>query len=84
MTSDISRVLGSIAPKHESSFFWSLYNETDPGRFAVIKLSGECIETSLDRIAEDLSDLYKLGLFPIVTFGWGNSLSHRLAEAGIN
>ncbi|HLC59879.1 MAG TPA: hypothetical protein VJJ52_00445 [Candidatus Nanoarchaeia archaeon] len=84
MTSDISRVLGSIAPKHESSFFWSLYNETDRGRFAVIKLSGECIETSLDRIAEDLSDLYKLGLFPVVTFGWGNSLSHRLAEAGVN
>ena len=84
MTSDISRVLGSIAPKHESSFFWSLYNGTDPGRFAVIKLSGECIETSLDRIAEDLSDLYKLGLFPVVTFGWGSSLSRRLAEAGIN
>src|SRR3989344_2743300 len=83
MTSDTSRVLGSIAPKHESSFYWSLYNETDPGRFAVVKLSGECTESYLDRIAEDLSDLHKLGFFPVVTFGWGNALSRRLAEAGV-
>jgi len=83
MHGDMSRILEKIVPSRDAWDFWRIYKEIDLRQFAVIKIGGECVENSLERIADDLSDLYKLGLFPVVTFGWGKTLTDRLAAAGI-
>ena len=80
---DVSRILGKIGVSQDSLYYWGLFQNTPKNKFAVLKISGECLEKSLDTIAEDVSDLFKLGFFPIITHGWGKALSKRLKDVGI-
>lgn len=59
------------------------FHEPELSKFAVVKISGECIENSLDVIASGLSKLYDLDLYPIVVFGWGKMLTKKLNLQGI-
>lgn len=92
MNYDITRILGKIGPSREALYYWSLYKSLPPDKFAVIKISGECIGDprtpngslkSLEKLAEDIYDLYSLGLIPTITHGWGRTLNERLKAAGI-
>ncbi len=69
----------------EFDYYYGLYSTTTPDKLAVIKISGSCIDnsSSLESIAEDISDLYTLNFLPIITYGWGLVLTQNLAEAGI-
>lgn len=84
MNSKVSDILSKIGASREALFFFGLYKNTDPTRFAVIKIGGESIEKSLEEIANDLTDLYALGFIPVVTHGWGSALTRRLKSLGID
>ena len=77
--------LGKIGLSEEAESYISLYRKIEPHRFAVIKISGACLgdDSSLDAIAQDLSDLYGFGLIPTITYGWGKTLTSRLEAQGI-
>ncbi|MBI2653189.1 hypothetical protein HYX02_00105 [Candidatus Woesearchaeota archaeon] len=82
MIDNVVDLLGRI--KHEEAFYyWSLFRQAQPGRFAVLKIGGECLENDLESIANDLAFLSKLGLIPIVVHGWGKTLTKRLEAKGI-
>lgn len=83
MNSEVFDILNKLGPSEESLYYWGLYTNTPPERFAVFKISGKCIEDSLDSIAGDLSTLNHLGLVPTVTHGWGDTLTQKLKEIGI-
>lgn len=84
MNSDIGRIVGKIGPSDEAFYYMEFYRKTEPGHFAVIKISGECIEKSLEQIAEDLSDLQQIELIPVITHGWGSTLTRILESLGID
>ena len=54
-----------------------------PEKFATIKVSGECVQDSLDAIADAVATLYVLGLKPVVVHGYGKALTSALSSAGI-
>lgn len=83
MNSEVFDILSKLGPSEESLYYWGLYRNTPSEKFAVLKISGSCIAKSLEGIAEDLSILNNLGLIPTVTYGWGNTLTERLKELGI-
>lgn len=80
---DFLRIVGKVGPLQEFDSYRGLYERTPVERLAVVKISGQCIDESLEKIAEDLADLHKLGFVPTVTHGWGKALSSRLESAGI-
>jgi acetylglutamate kinase len=78
----LANILGGIEHQ-EVDHYLDLFHQPDKSRFAVVKISGECIETSLEQIVIDLSELQKLDLYPVVLFGWGSILNKKLKEKGI-
>ena len=80
---DFLRIVRKVGPLQEFDSYRGLYERTPVEKLAVVKISGQCIDESLEKIAEDLADLHKLGFVPTVTHGWGNALSSRLQTAGI-
>ncbi|MFH1053437.1 MAG: hypothetical protein V1740_03390 [Candidatus Woesearchaeota archaeon] len=78
----IAAILGGIGER-EKQYYLDRFRHEDPSKFAVIKVSGECVRDSLDQIVYDLSQLQKLDLNPIVIFGWGEILNQKLTQAGI-
>lgn len=83
MSSVTKRILDKVGSSQELAYYLNLYRTINPERFAVVKISGECLQTSLEQIAEDLADLQQLGLIPIVTHGWGKELTQILESEGI-
>ncbi|MBI2138988.1 GNAT family N-acetyltransferase [Candidatus Woesearchaeota archaeon] len=67
----------------EIAHFLNLFSSLPPEKFAVIKVSGACLEGSLDGIAKDIAELQDLGLFPTTLYGWGAKLTARLDQLGI-
>ncbi len=78
----ITKLLSSIG-NDGIGYYLNKFQQSDPSKFAVIKISGECIEDSLDQIIMDLSLLQQLELYPIVIFGWGSILNKKLKQEGI-
>jgi len=57
---NIARILGKIVGAGQDAlYYWGLYQSTPKNQFAVIKISGECLENSLDKLVEDISDMYR-------------------------
>ncbi|MCK5025055.1 MAG: hypothetical protein KAS15_00580 [Nanoarchaeota archaeon] len=82
MKKSIAKLLSSIE-NEELEYYLNKFQHSEPSKFAVIKISGECIEDSLDQIIMDLSLLQQLELYPIVIFGWGSILNKKLKQEGI-
>lgn len=78
----IAKLLSSIG-NDGIGYYLNKFQQSDPSKFAVIKISGECIENSLEQITEDLSLLQQLELYPTVIMGWGNILNKKLMQKGI-
>lgn len=85
MNREASNVLDKIVGGDDAKYYLGQYKSIKPWSFAVIKISGECLDgsDSLRKIAEDIVDLYSVGLIPVVTHGWGKILNKRLEEKGI-
>ncbi len=77
----LRKKVGDDEHLEEALSYYQQYQTSSP--FAVIKISGSCIDSSLDVITKDLSDLHELGLLPVVTYGFGDMLSEKLAKEGI-
>ncbi|MBI2129848.1 hypothetical protein HYU07_06450 [Candidatus Woesearchaeota archaeon] len=78
----IGHLTSSIGGKEFESYL-SKYQQLEPSEFAVMKVSGDCIENSLEEIIMSISVLQYLKLYPVVLFGWGEPLNKKLKEKGI-
>jgi acetylglutamate kinase len=75
---DVLRILKKINSITEFDFYKGLYDRAPIERLAVMKISGQCLDDSLDIIAEDITDLALLNFLPTIIHGWGASLTERL------
>lgn len=77
-----ARVL-SAAEGPGLEYYIKKFTSVDPHKFAVIKVSGECIQKDLDALVTDLAAIQSYGLQPVVLFGWGKILDQKMKEAGM-
>ena len=77
-----ARVL-SAAEGAGLDYYLTKFKSVDPHRFAVIKVSGECIQNDLDTLVTDLAAIQSYGLQPVVLFGWGKILDSKMKAAGV-
>lgn len=67
----------------EAQTYIEQYRAIPPERFAVIKVGGATVQDDIDRLADDISILYQLGLSPVIVHGGGPQINQELAKAGI-
>lgn len=79
---EILKFLQSVGTKREAKKYLQLFSSIEPSKFALIKVSGECVENSLDDLCSGLAYLQKNHLYPVVIFGWGSRVSRLLDERG--
>ncbi|MFH1590782.1 MAG: hypothetical protein ABIC95_02540 [archaeon] len=75
------RLMRHIGKESEFKLFLDLFQNLPPLKFAVIKVSGETLENSMDSLAEDLAMLNKLDIYPIVVHGAGSILDRKLPDS---
>jgi len=75
--------LNSVGGKREALKWLQQFREIEPSKFALIKVSGECVDKSSDKLCHDLTSLYEWDLYPVVMFGWGNRVTKLMDERGI-
>jgi acetylglutamate kinase len=80
----IVRLLGNIGSRKEVEQYLRHYASVDAPKFAVVKASGEIIESRLDALASSLAFLQRVGLVPIVVHGGNVQLDRALAQAGVD
>ncbi|MBE7181606.1 MAG: acetylglutamate kinase, partial [Terriglobus roseus] len=77
-------VLGQISSKREIQQYLAQFSSvSSPAQFAVIKVGGAILTEHLDSLCAALSQLYHMGLFPVIVHGAGPQLNKLLAEAGV-
>jgi len=76
----IERLL--FAGNPEATHYLDQYRSATPGRFALIKASGECMEDNIADLVSDLSSLSRLGLIANVVYGWGKAVNKKLQSMG--
>ncbi|MFH1256649.1 MAG: acetylglutamate kinase [Candidatus Diapherotrites archaeon] len=83
MIEKVFRVEG--IPPEEGKRFLEKFRAIPPMNFAVIKVSGECLETdeSKNAITKGLNFLFSLGLYPIVIHGAGKGIDRAMHEKGL-
>lgn len=84
MTEEFLRFLKKTKYSKEFDLFLEQYQKANPGRFAIIKISGAVLENELESISEDIAFLYKLNLIPIIVHGAGKSLDQVVSNNKIN
>ncbi|MCX6707019.1 MAG: GNAT family N-acetyltransferase [Candidatus Woesearchaeota archaeon] len=72
-----------IGSKREVIKYLATFSEIDPHKFAIIKVSGSCIEQYSKPLCDDLYTLNTLGLYPTVIFGWGNKVTCEMEKRGL-
>jgi acetylglutamate kinase len=70
-------------PQGELDRWAHRFQEVDPHRFAVVKISGSSIDTHLKDITHSVGVLALQRLTPTIIYGWGSSLTRILDERGI-
>lgn len=76
-------VLSNIGSKREIEQYLAQFSSVSSPQFAVIKVGGAILSDHLDSLVSTLSQLYHMGLYPIIVHGAGPQLNALLAEAGI-
>lgn len=79
----IVRLLTNIGSRKEVEQYLRHYASVDSQKFAVIRVTGEVLERSLDSLASSLTFLHRVGLYPLVVHGGGPQLDRALVAAGI-
>lgn len=77
----IVRLLGNLGTQREVSQYLRNYASVDAPKFAVIKVSGRVVQSSLEEVASSLSFLKAVGLVPIVVHGSRPQIQAALAGA---
>ncbi|KAF2097842.1 acetylglutamate kinase [Rhizodiscina lignyota] len=82
--SAVISVLGQISSKREIQQYLAQFSSvSSPAQFAVIKVGGAILTEHLDSLCAAMSQLYHMGLYPIIVHGAGPQLNKLLAEAGV-
>lgn len=82
--SAVISVLGQISSKREIQQYLAQFSSvSSPAQFAVIKVGGAILTEHLDSLCAAMSQLYHMGLFPVIVHGAGPQLNKLLAEAGV-
>ncbi|HEY3802970.1 MAG TPA: hypothetical protein VGL61_10205 [Kofleriaceae bacterium] len=81
LSSLIARLLENIGSRSEVNQYLRYYGSSDPQKFAIVKVSGRVLETSLESLVSSLTFLHRVGLFPIIVLDAGHAENLALAEA---
>lgn len=81
--STVIQLLDQIGSKREVEQYLSYFTSVDTKRFAVIKVGGAIITQEMPQLAQALSFLYHVGLYPIVLHGTGPQINELLEKEGV-
>jgi len=76
-------VLSNIGSKREIEQYLAQFSSVSSPQFAVIKVGGAILTDHLDSLVSALSQLYHMGLYPVIVHGGGPQLNKLLEEAGV-
>jgi N-acetyl-gamma-glutamyl-phosphate reductase / acetylglutamate kinase len=76
-------VLSNISSKREIEQYLELFSSVSSHQFAVIKVGGAILTDHLESLCSALSQLYHMGLYPVILHGGGPQLNKLLEEAGV-
>jgi N-acetyl-gamma-glutamyl-phosphate reductase/acetylglutamate kinase len=76
-------VLSNIGSKREIQQYLAQFSSVSSPQFAVIKVGGAILTEHLDSLCNALSQLYHMGLYPVIVHGAGPQMNKILQEAGI-
>ncbi|MFI4897647.1 MAG: acetylglutamate kinase [Phycisphaerales bacterium JB059] len=79
----IVNLLHNLGSRREIQQYLSSFSGVESARFAVVKVGGGILDTSLDELASALAFLWRVGLCPVVVHGAGPQLTRVLDERGI-
>ena len=81
--SAIVGVLSNIGSKREIQQYLAQFSSVSSPQFAVIKVGGAILTDHLESLCSALSQLYHMGLFPVIVHGAGPQLNKLLEAAGV-
>ncbi len=81
MRNQIMDFIENTGKTNEFKLFLKWIKDTPPLKFALIKISGECLENNLDDIVTDVVYLNKFGLYPIIVHGAGKTLDNKIPNS---
>lgn len=76
-------VLSNIGSKREIQQYLAQFSSVSSPQFAVIKVGGAILTDHLDSLCSALSQLYHMGLYPVILHGAGPQLNKLLEAAGV-
>ena len=76
--------LENLLGKREVDGYLKQFQRLPRERFATVKVGGEIIESQLDELTWALSELYRIGLYPVVIHGGGPQINAFLKHEGIH
>jgi N-acetyl-gamma-glutamyl-phosphate reductase/acetylglutamate kinase len=76
-------VLSNVGSKREIEQYLAQFSSVSSPQFAVIKVGGAILTDHLDSLCSALSQLYHMGLYPVIVHGGGPQLNKLLEEAGV-
>lgn len=78
MNDSLAKLSKEIGSGKEFEMFLEKIRETPAEQFAVLKISGETLESHFESIAEKIAALNSLNIYPIVIHGAGATLDKKL------
>ncbi len=78
----IVKLLTNIGSRKEVEQYLRHYAGEGAPKSAVVRVSGDLLDRSLDALASSLAFLHRVGLCPVVVHGGGAPLARALGEAG--
>ena len=81
MKNDIINFINKTGNSKEFKLFLDWIHNTPPLKFALIKISGECLENNIDEIITDIAYLNKFDIYPIIVHGAGKILDKKLPNS---
>jgi acetylglutamate kinase len=79
----IARLLENIGSRGEVDQYLRYYGAADPQKFAIVKVSGQVLETARENLVSSFTFLHHVGLFPIIVLGARPQLERALGAAGL-
>jgi len=80
----IVNLLHNLGSRREIEQYLASFSGVESARFAVVKVGGGILESSLDELASALAFLWRVGLCPVVVHGAGPQLNRELEREGLS
>ncbi len=80
----IINLLHNLGSRREIEQYLASFSGVDSARFAVVKVGGGILESSLDELASALAFLWRVGLCPVVVHGAGPQLNRALESQDLS